>query len=376
VTAQSDEKYVWGVNGAVPAATMGRTLCHEHLFASLAIWFRAPTTACGMAMVHRPVTMDLLGQLRRQPFETTLDNLVLGDIDQAIQEVTRFRMAGGRTIVDATPPALARDPFALRQLANATGVNVVMGCGYYVEDAHPDSLSGRSVDDIAAELIDELTNGVDGTDIRPGVIGEVGTSGVEKGSGRKTGHVSTEEERVLRACANAGIETQTAVSVHLDPRGEGAFDVVKILDAEGLPREQMILGHLDHLPSIEYQEQVADLGVYIEFDNFGREYYWDSEDVYWNNDWWRVHTLAHLIRRGHVDQILLSQDVSMKIDLRAFGGYGYDHVLVDIVPAFWRAGVTDIELDKMLVRNPARALCQRSLKDLGEETTSGESTLR
>jgi phosphotriesterase-related protein len=113
---------------------------------------------------------------------------------------------------------------------------------------------------------------------------------------------------------------------------------------------------MDHVPELDYQLAMLDRGVYVEFDNFGREYYWDAQNVYWNNDHWRVTTLAELVKRGYRRQLLISQDVALKMDLRTFGGYGYDHILVDIVPALLRNGLTREDIATLMVTNPATVL--------------------
>jgi predicted metal-dependent phosphotriesterase family hydrolase len=88
----------------------------------------------------------------------------------------------------------------------------------------------------------------------------------------------------------------------------------------------------------------------------GREYYWDAAGVYWGNDNWRTSAFATLIREGYTRQLLASQDVCFKMDLRTYGGYGYDHLLVDIVPALLRAGVSATDLDTVFTTNPANVL--------------------
>jgi phosphotriesterase-related protein len=209
---------------------------------------------------------------------------------------------------------------------------------------------------LALGLIKEIQEGVGDTGIRPGIIGEIGTSGVEQETGLRTGDVSRQEEKVLRAAARASLQTGLAVSVHLDPRGQGGFRVLGILTEEGMSADRIILGHMDHVPDLDYQLAMLDRGVYVEFDNFGREYYWDAQNVYWNNDHWRVTTLAELVKRGYLRQLLISQDVALKMDLRAYGGYGYDHILVDIVPALLRNGLTRDDIAMLMVTNPAKVL--------------------
>lgn len=340
---------------------------HEHLFTDLTVWFAGRDG--GEADFDRPVDMPMLGQLRRDAFSVTRDNLRLVDRARAAEEVRRFTAAGGSTIVDLSPPGIGRDPGALRQLAMDTGINVVMGCGYYVEAAHPAGVRTMSADDIADELIGEIRHGVGPDRIRPGLIGEVGISGADPVTGQKLGHITEQEERVLRGCAQAAVATGLAVSVHLDPRGEGGDAVLDVLESESVPPDRIVLGHLDHVPNLDYHQRMADRGVYVEYDSFGREYYWDAQNVYWGNDAWRVTSLAALTKRGYLDQLLVSQDVCFKMDLRGYGGYGYDHILVDVLPALRRVGVTAEDLDAILIHNPGKVLATVA----ADQPVSGEA---
>jgi phosphotriesterase-related protein len=347
------------VLGLVEASEAGITLMHEHLFIDLSVWFEEPTSPEEAAFIDEPVQLSLLGRLRRSPFSTTRHNLCLDEVELVLAESLAFQRAGGRTIVDVTPWGLGRDPVSLQRLASESGLNVVMGCGYYVEPAHPVELDQMDADAIAGRLIAEVTEGAGETGIRAGIIGEIGTSGIDRETGVKQGNVTPGEAKVLRGAARASLATGAAVTVHLDPRGQGAFDVLDVCREEKLPLDRLILGHLDHVPDADYHRRVADSGAWVEYDNFGREYYWDPAGVYWNNDHWRVRMLAELVRAGHVHQLLVSQDVALKMDLRAYGGYGYDHILVDIVPALRREGVTQAEIETILVDNPRRALVLR-----------------
>lgn len=347
------------VLGSIDARDAGPTMTHEHLFIDLSVWFEDPATPEAARYVDAPVEMALLGRLRREPFSTTKHNLRLDDVDLAATEASLFREAGGGTIVDVTPAGLGRDPVLLERVARATGLNIVMGCGYYVQPAHPAELAGMDVGDVTEQLISEVRDGVGDSGVRAGVIGEIGTSGIDPAAGVKRGNLTAEEAKVLRAAARASLATGAAVTVHLDPRGHGAFDVLRICREEHLPPDRVILGHLDHVPDVDYHLRVAETGAWVQYDNFGREYYWDTAGVYWNNDDWRVRSIARLVDAGHVGQLLVSQDVAMKMDLRSYGGYGYDHVLRDIVPALRRVGVPQSDIDTILVDNPRRALALR-----------------
>jgi phosphotriesterase-related protein len=342
------------VAGPVSADALGRTLMHEHLFVDLSAWFVG--SEAGSADVEQRVDMTMLGRRRRDAFSTTEDNLRLDDAGVAAAEVRRFALAGGSTIVDLSTPEVGRDPEALHRLSVDTGLHVVMGCGYFVESAHPPAVRRMSADDIAEALIKEITGGVGTTGIRPGIIGEIGTSGIDRQTGRKVGAVTKQEERVLRGGARAARETGLALSVAVDPRQQGGDEVLDIVESESLTPDRLILGHLDHVRDLNYHRRLADRGAVLQYDGFGREYYVEPDGAHWEDDDWRVRSLAKLIALGYRRQLLVSQDVCFKMDLRTYGGYGYDHVLVDVVPALLRSGVEAADVDDVLIQNPRRVL--------------------
>jgi phosphotriesterase-related protein len=168
--------------------------------------------------------------------------------------------------------------------------------------------------------------------------------------------VTPAEEKVLRAAGRASVQTGAAVTVHLDPRGTGAYRAIDVLAEEGVAPERMVMGHMDANPDPEYHLRVAERGVYVEFDHFGREYHAGHMQRPYTKDARRVELLLELLRHGFAERLLLSQDVCAKIDLHRHGGNGYDHVLRRIVPALREAGVGDGAIRAMLVENPQRVL--------------------
>ena len=116
------------------------------------------------------------------------------------------------------------------------------------------------------------------------------------------------------------------------------------------------MGHMDANPDLDYHLRVAERGVFVEYDHFGREYYAGHMQQRYTQDERRVELLLTLLERGFVDQLLVSQDVCAKIDLHRHGGNGYDHVVRRIVPRLRAAGIGDDAVGAILVDNPRRAL--------------------
>ena len=353
------DRTVLTVLGPIPAAALGTTLAHEHLFVDLTAWFVHEQEATRGRDVDRPVDMSMLSDLRRRPMSTTRDNILLNDEELTIEELERFRRAGGNSVVDVTVWGMGRDPLALQRVSRALGINIVMGTGFYVENAHPDWVRGMSSDELADLMVREITVGVGDTGVRCGVIGEIGLTGIPRGGGNdKVGPMTPEEEKVLRGAARASLRTGLAVTVHTDrvPPLSG-LEAIDVLEEEGVAPSRIVIGHLDQVEHVDYHLAIAARGVFVEYDSLGRDHYWQERglDYYFGHDSWRVRFAKRLIDEGHGGQLLFSQDVCMKTDLHKFGGPGYSHVLDNIVPTLRALGVTDAAIQKIQVENPARA---------------------
>lgn len=344
------------VLGPIAPTELGPTLMHEHLLVDLAATFSPVDDPALAHLRDAPVGPELIDLLHRWPFSLTIHNGRLDDEELAEEELGSFVDAGGSAVVDCTLDGIGRDPLALQRLAQATGLHVVGGTGYYVEATHPPEVAAASHDELAAHFVAELTEGIGETGVRAGVIGEIGASGIDPATRRKEGDLTRAEEKVLRAAGAASNETGAAVTVHLDPRGTGADRVIAVLEDEGVAPGRMIMGHMDANPDLDYHLRVAERGVFVEYDHFGREDHAGHMEQRYTQDERRVELLLTLLERGFVDQLLVSQDVCAKIDLHRHGGNGYDHVVRRIVPRLRAAGIGDDAVGAILVDNPRRAL--------------------
>jgi phosphotriesterase-related protein len=342
---KEDHDEAMTVDGPMPVDHLGITLVHEHLLIDLRCWQNEPRTDLQRTLADQPLTIEMLGEVRRDPL-VFADNLVMDDVHLAIDEIGNFRELGGRCVVDVTCTGLGQDPLQLREIARRAGVAVIAGCGYYVRQSHPRELAQKDLDTITRELLRDISEGIAGTDVRPGVIGEIGTGEP----------VDPEEWKVLEAACVAQIETGLPLSVHVHPmQGRTAPEVVAFVLEHGVQPERLIVSHMDGTMDLQYQLEVAETGVYIAYDCFGLEVYFDCYGSYRCHDSERERLLLALLERGYERQLLLSQDVCMKAQLRRYGGYGYDHVLRHIVPSLERAGVTPETINTLLVDNPRRA---------------------
>lgn len=354
---------VMTVTGAVAPEHLGITLTHEHVLCDLSPYWNAPADPSDLPAAKAPVVIEEVGRARRNPF-FHLDNLGLRDEARATDEVSAFGAAGGGTIVDLTPPDLARDPAGLKRISEATKVNIIMGCGHYLQMAHPSEVARSTSDDIAARIVLEITQGVGETGIMPGVIGEVGMSNP----------LHPEEVKVLRGAARAHLATQTSIAVHISP--PPAFgvwtghEVLDILGEEGIPFERVLLCHQDNdidsgprlAQAVEYHMSLADRGCFIGYDGCGKEHYFPSVSRATFPNFWlasdreRSVAVAMLVEGGYGDRLLLSHDVCFKVELVSAGGFGYAHILRTFLGNLEDYGIGREKSIEILTANPRRWL--------------------
>jgi phosphotriesterase-related protein len=321
-------------------------MVHEHLLIDLRCWQEQPQTDRQQEWSRKPLAMEMLGEARRNPLVFD-DNLVMDDVDLAVQEVSEYRDSGGKTVVDVTNIGLGQRPDSIRDIAHRAGVTVVIGCGYYIQASHPESVSVSTVDSLRETLMNEVCSGACGTSVLPGVIGEIGTGEP----------VHPDEWKVLDAACQVQLETGLPLSIHVHPvSGWTAPSVVDRVTRHGVAPSKVIICHMDGNMDLDYQLRVADTGVYLGYDCFGLEVYFDGLGGHRTHDSVRESTLVELLDHGHLRQLLLSQDVCMKTQLLRHGGYGYDHILRHIVPSLTRRGVDEAAIATLLIENPARAL--------------------
>jgi len=332
------------VLGELDPADLGPTSMHEHVFADLRLW--AKTGPDGVPW-EGPIGPEAQMHLRWNGLHTA-ENLRLHDPEVAVAELQAVRAAGGGTLVDLTVVGMGRRVADLAEVSRRSGVAIAVGCGYYVEELHPPELATMDVDAIAATILAELNEGIDGTGIKPALIGEIGTN-----------HPPTEAEwRVVRAAGRAGAEAGAAVNVHLSWRGADGVEVVEALLAEGMPADRIVLSHLDERPDRGYHEAVAATGAVIEFDTFGSEYLYSTESRARNpTDVERLAALEHLIGIGAGDRIVIGCDIWTQGNLLRNGGCGYEHLFRRIQPALsWACGADEATVRQIMVETPRRLL--------------------
>ena len=303
------------VLGPVDPAELGWVLPHEHT--AIALW-------------HIPNRWDYWELRRDEPV--------------IVEELAAFRAAGGGTVVDLTLDGVGRDPVWLAGLARATGLHLVMGSGWYRGAHYPAEalVDRRSVDALADVIVRDATVGVGETGIRAGIIGEIGTD---------KPWLSAQEERVHRAAARAARRTGLAITTHAVQSTVG-LDQLDVFSAEGADLSRVVIGHADSNPSLDYHLGIVERGATVEFDFLGMAF----TPLERHGEDRLVELLRELLGRGHVERILLSQDVCHDGQLRRYGGNGYTYLAEAFLPRLRAAGVSEEEIRTMTVDNPRRLL--------------------
>jgi len=269
-------------------------------------------------------------------------SVLLNEEGMVLEELAHLQRAGGRTVVEVTPEDLGREPAVLRRLSEASGLNIVMGSGYYLEGTfrHVPQVFKLGTAELAKVIIAEIEEGVDG--VRPGIIGEIGSN---------FPYLSPAEERVFRASARAHRRTGLPITTHTYRYPVALRQLDILLDEEGADPSRVIVGHLDSHPSYAYYEAVLARGAYVQFDMVLPGVFETMA-----SDTHRIPNIVRLLKDGYGERLLISQDMGGRSHLHAFGGAGLDYLLREYVPKLEDAGVTDEQIHQILVANPAAVL--------------------
>lgn len=288
----------------------------------------------GVTLTHDHVLIDAFGLFGDSSYAWILD-----DEDVMARELERYRDAGGATIIDPTNIGLHRQPEGMRRLAQRTGLNLVMGTGWYRERCYPGYIREELPDQLADRLVADLVSGMDGTDVRAGFIGEIGT---------ERGFITPAQERVFRAAGRAHRRTGCPVMTHTTHFGELAVEQLALLREEGVDPSRVVVSHLGDRVGIHWWLPIAREGAYLNIDNLAFVGGYAPLEV-------RADNVAAFVAEGLVDQVMLSNDICLLDQLAQYGGPGYDNVITNFVPLLRARGVSDGDIQTMLVTNPARA---------------------
>ena len=343
------QKNAQTVTGLVSAEKLGITLPHEHLLIDMKVWHEEPTGVGDRKYVHEKLDLQNLGWVKYNIYNN-IDNMQLLDVDLAIKEADYFKNEGGGTIVDVTNVNLYRDPENLARISRATGLNIIMGSGYYVGESQTEAFDQKSVDDIAEEIINDIKSGIGIHKIRAGIIGEIGCSWP----------LLEREKKSLEASVYAQKETGAAITIHPGRHEDSPMEILEYMNLFGVDMRKVVMGHLDRTDfTYKTIKKIAAVGCYLEYDCFGEEGFYPLQFGVFNMpcDRERIEQVKKLIDDNLLDQILMSHDICMKMFLVAYGGAGYAHILKNIVPQMIARDIPLEQIMKIMVDNPKKLLC-------------------
>ncbi len=331
------------VNGLIESSQLGPTLMHEHLICDI----RTPSLKACDCQFEEIALENLWAIHQGERAHGPKYQLDMPEI--IVDEVAAMKAQGGSAIVELSNGGLSPAPGQLREISQRTGVHVVMGCGHYVEEYQDPANHARDIDDFAAEIVDQVHVGAWETDVRAGIIGEIGCQAPW----------TDLEKRVMKGAFLAQAETGAALSVHPGRHRDQPQEIADFVRAEGGVPERTIISHVDRTVFDDDRLlRLADSGCVIEFDLFGLESSFYSLDlsVDMPNDAMRLRLIRTLIEHGHLERVVISHDICYRTRLTKFGGHGYGHIFRNIVPMMLRRGYTRAEIDALLVGNPRRLL--------------------
>ena len=336
------------VQGPIDPSEVGVTLTHEHLLINFLCVLQEMPGAGNRGRMNEPVSIENLWWVRHY-WNSNIDNLQLTDIELTTREAKEYYDAGGSTIVDVTSIGIGRDPVALFNISRATGLNIVMGGGHYVYLTHGEDIQNADVDQLAELIINDVTNGVDDTGVKTGIIGEIGNSWPWEETEKKT----------LEAAVMAQRATGAPLLIHPGRDNHAPIQLLEAVERWGGDLSRTVMGHIERtIFDRGVLDEVADTGAFMNYDLWGHEstYYPMRPDTYMASDQHRIEQVEHLVASGHVNQVLHAHDMCSKHRLKAYGGHGWDHIVARVVPRFRARGMPERDIHTMLIDNPTRLL--------------------
>ena len=312
------------VRGPVELSDLGATLMHEHVFV--------------LSTEH----------VQNYGDEWWDEEARVAD---AVGKLTALHAKGITTIVDPTVWGLGRDIPRIQRIAAQTPLNIVVATGLYVYEELPQQYVYRGPgllldvpEPLVTDFVRDIADGIAGTGVKAAFLKccvehAAPTPGIE---------------RIARAVARASVETGAPITVHTSGHEQSGTTALDLFAAEGADLTKVVVGHAGDSNDLSYLMALADRGAYLGMDRFGLDLFNPGTE--------RVKTIAALAARGYDDRMVLGHDANCFIDY--FGGahdavkaaaapnWHYEHISDDILPALLAAGVTQQQIDRMLIANP------------------------
>ena len=332
------------VNGPIKKSDIGFTLMHEHIFCDL----RKPEKRNYLPNYQEEITIK--NRFEVNYFQNkNQQNLILDEYEKAIEELKIFEEFGGNTIVELSTIGMNPEPIKLSKISHETGVNIILGTGCYTEDYLDDQTLNYSIEDLRMLMSQHLKYGFDDTNIRAGLIGELGCSW----------HLKETEKKSLRAALKIQDETGVTISIHPGRHEDSPQEIIEYLEKFKVIPSKTIICHVDRtLTNLEDILFILNKGYVLEWDFFGIEtsnYWFGKFDL--PTDYMRLDLILELLKKGFDNQITISHDICIRTRLNCYGGHGYSHINKHVVPLMLGRGWSEKNIEQLLVTNPANMLC-------------------
>ena len=304
------------MRGPIDSSDLGRVLMHEHVFVL-------------STEIQQNYPEDWGEEDKR--------------VADAVKRLNELKEAGIDTILDPTALGLGRYIPRIKRIAEQVNLNIVVATGLYTFDVLPHYFNHRTEDQMTAMFIKDIVDGVADTGIHAGVI---------KCATDEPG-ITPGVEQVLRCCARAHRQTGIPITTHTHAATRRGLEQQHIFKEEGVDLSRVVIGHCGDTEDIDYLEEIMAAGSFIGMDRFGIDVMLPTEN--------RVNTVAELCKRGHADQMVLSHDAACFMDWipgemppPMLQNWTYLHISRDVLPQLRKKGVTEAQIDQMLVDNPRR----------------------
>ena len=283
----------------------------------------------GLTLIHEHTTIDL-SKIKNNP------DCFLDCFDETVNEYKTLYKHGVRNIIDVTAKGMGRNVDYVNRVAELSNINIIQATGFYKESFLPDFVYTYSIDELAQWMIDEIEEGIDKTNTKAGIIGEIGTS-----------HNAFEpmEKKVFEAAVIAAKKTNTIISTHTT-LGTMALEQAQFFLDKGIDPSRVIIGHQDLSGNLQQIKQLIELGFNVAFDTIGKDNYFPDDK--------RIEFLLNLQENHQLSHVTLSLDITRKSNFNYQGGIGYDYLFKTFIPKMKAAGITEESIQLMLQDNPQR----------------------
>lgn len=285
----------------------------------------------GYTYMHEHMTIDLSGIKKDKDCH-------LDCYEETVKELKKLYQYGVRNIVEVSNIGMGRDIEYIERVEKETGIQILKSTGWYKEPFIPEEYLNKTADELASIMINEIEHGIEGSNFKAMMIGEIGTSKNEwKDSERRLFDAAI----IAHKKTNRPIYTHTTLSTLAKEQAE-------YLVSHGVDPHRIVIGHVDLCDDINYIKEVLKTGVTIGFDTIGKNNYLPDEK--------RIEHLLELQKAGYTSQVVLSEDLTRKSHLTYKGGIGYAYLFESFLPAARKAGVHEAFITDMLVNNPKRIM--------------------